>query len=126
MPSPLPLPSHAYSSIQGSSAGTVKIRAANSSMSSSPWRSTQNYPDLPSTLDVHRSFAHIGAVRMIRSVAAQVERKFAARTPLGKKLVEIRERAIAGGMKLLTEAQITEEIESRRGELPNGKTEDIR
>jgi hypothetical protein len=63
---------------------------------------------------------------MIRSVEEQAERKFAARTPLGKKLVAIRERAIAGGMKLLTEAQITEEIESRRGELPNDKTEDIR
>ena len=126
MPSTLTLYLHTYSSIQGSSTGTVIIRAANSSMSSSPWRSTQNFPYLPSTLDVHRSFAHIGVVRTIRSVEAQVERKFAARTPLGKKLVEIRERAIAAGMKLLTEAQITEEIESRRGEQPNGKTEDIR
>jgi hypothetical protein len=55
-----------------------------------------------------------------------VERKFPARTPLGKKLAEIRLRAIANGMELLSEAQIAREIERRRGELPDGEAADIR
>ncbi len=54
------------------------------------------------------------------------ERKFPARTPLGKELVEIRLRAIANGLELLTEAQIAREIESRRGELPDGEAADVR
>lgn len=73
-------------------------------------------------------FATIGNMsdRLEHSEVA-AEKKFPARMPLGKELVEIRLRAIANGLELLTEAQIAREIESRRGELPpDGEAADIR
>lgn len=41
--------------------------------------------------------------------------KYQAKTPLGQKLAEIRARAIASGMKLLTEEELDCEIAERRG-----------
>lgn len=43
-------------------------------------------------------------------------RAYAPKTPLGKKLMAIRERAIASGLRLLTEDEISDEIRRRRGE----------
>lgn len=41
---------------------------------------------------------------------------FRPRTPLGRRLWEIRERFIASGGRLLTEAEIEQEVAERRGE----------
>lgn len=43
------------------------------------------------------------------------EPEFVLQTPLGKKPWEIRQRAIADGMKLLTEEQLEQELAERRG-----------
>jgi hypothetical protein len=43
------------------------------------------------------------------------EPEFVPQTPLGKKLWEIRQRAIAEGMKLLTEEELEKELAERRG-----------
>ncbi len=60
-----------------------------------------------------------------RIAGPAVEKEAPAKTPLGKKLMEIRARAIASGMDLLTQEEILSEIENRRGETPDGKTADI-
>lgn len=41
----------------------------------------------------------------------------AAKTPLGRRLLEIRARAIASGMKLLSEEELDKELAERRGGL---------
>lgn len=43
------------------------------------------------------------------------ESEFVPQTPLGKKLWEIRQRAIANGMKLLTDEELEQELAERRG-----------
>lgn len=43
--------------------------------------------------------------------------EYVPRTPLGKRLFEIRKRAIAAGMKLLSMEEILEEVRRRRREL---------
>uniref|UniRef100_B8HKS4 Uncharacterized protein n=1 Tax=Cyanothece sp. (strain PCC 7425 / ATCC 29141) TaxID=395961 RepID=B8HKS4_CYAP4 len=43
------------------------------------------------------------------------EPEFVPQTPLGKKLWEIRQRAIAEGMQLLTEEELEQELAERRG-----------
>jgi hypothetical protein len=43
------------------------------------------------------------------------ESDFVPQTPLGKKLWEIRQRAIAAGLQLLNEDEIEQEIAARRG-----------
>jgi hypothetical protein len=45
----------------------------------------------------------------------KVESEFLPQTSLGKKLWEIRQRAIANGMKLLTEEELEQELAERRG-----------
>lgn len=42
---------------------------------------------------------------------------FVPRTPLGKKLLSLRTRAIAAGMRLLSADEVLEEVKRRRGEL---------
>ncbi|MEW6138772.1 MAG: hypothetical protein AB1733_11115 [Thermodesulfobacteriota bacterium] len=42
---------------------------------------------------------------------------FIPRTALGQKLASLRNRAIASGMKFLTENEVLEEVKRRRGEL---------
>ncbi len=44
------------------------------------------------------------------------ETSYEPRTELGRKLVELRARGIRSGMKLLTPAEISEEMARRRGE----------
>lgn len=46
--------------------------------------------------------------------------EYQPRTPLGKKLLAIRKRAIAKGMILLSEEEVLKEVESRRGEANDG------
>ena len=43
------------------------------------------------------------------------ESDFVPQTPLGKKLWEIRQRAIASGLQLLNEDEIEQELAARRG-----------
>lgn len=45
----------------------------------------------------------------------QVEPEFLPQNALGRKLWEIRQRAIANGMKLLTEEEFEQELADRRG-----------
>ena len=45
---------------------------------------------------------------------------FAPRTPLGKKLLAIRNSIIAEGLPLLTQEEIEKEVAERRGGLNNG------
>jgi hypothetical protein len=52
-------------------------------------------------------------LQLAQSLKPQPE--FVPQTPLGKKLWEIRQRAIAQGMKLLTEEELEQELAERRG-----------
>ena len=49
------------------------------------------------------------------------ESDFVARTALGKTLVASRTKAIAAGMRLLTEDEVLEEVKRRRGELEDNE-----
>ena len=49
--------------------------------------------------------------------------EFIPRTTLGSKLLALRNRAIASGMRLLSEDEILEEVRHRRGELENGEAD---
>jgi hypothetical protein len=55
----------------------------------------------------------------VNDVSTAPERKaeFIPKTALVKKLVDIRRRAIASGMKLLSSDEILDEIHRRRGEV---------
>jgi len=59
-------------------------------------------------------------VAQIDYISRWDENKSQPRTPLGKRLWAIRERAIANGMSLLSEDEILKEIEFRRGEVNHG------
>jgi len=50
-------------------------------------------------------------------IEAVWEARFTPRTELGEKLLAIRNKAIAKGMKLLTEDEVLEEVKRRRGEI---------
>lgn len=45
----------------------------------------------------------------------ETESEYVPQTPLAKKLWEIRQRAIASGLQLLSEAEIEQELAERRG-----------
>ncbi|NDJ20755.1 hypothetical protein GS682_03675 [Nostoc sp. B(2019)] len=49
------------------------------------------------------------------SDATAIITEYIPQTPLAKKLWEIRQRAIASGIKLLNEAEIEQELAERRG-----------
>lgn len=49
--------------------------------------------------------------------------KFIPRTVLGLKLLALRNRAIASGMRLLCEDEVLEEVRYRRGEFENGESD---
>ena len=51
------------------------------------------------------------------------ESGFIPRTALGKKLATLRIRAIAAGMRLLTEDEVLEEVKRRRGEFEDNETD---
>lgn len=50
----------------------------------------------------------------VLKLAQSLKPQFVPQTPLAKKLWEIRQRAIANGMKLLTEAELEQELADRR------------
>jgi hypothetical protein len=47
--------------------------------------------------------------------------EFAPQTPLGKRLYYLRKKAIASGIRLLSEEEVSEEIMRRRGDLTDDK-----
>lgn len=49
------------------------------------------------------------------------EDEYAPRTPLGKKLVALRKKAIAAGMQLLSEDEVLEEVRRRHGGVEAGE-----
>lgn len=49
--------------------------------------------------------------------------EFTPRTALGAKLLSLRNRAIASGMRLLSEDEVLNEVRRRRGELENGEAD---
>lgn len=61
--------------------------------------------------------AESASYRRSGELSAEALSSFVPKTELGKKLLEIRMRAIAKGMKLLTTDEILEEVRRRRGEL---------
>jgi hypothetical protein len=53
----------------------------------------------------------------IREVQSQIEKiRFIPRSDLGRKILELRKRAIDEGMRLLSEDEVLEEVRRRRGE----------
>jgi hypothetical protein len=50
-------------------------------------------------------------------------REFVPRTEFGKRLVALRAKAMASGMRLLSEDEILEEVRRRRGELQENETD---
>ncbi len=67
----------------------------------------------------------------LQSILPEKVPEFEPQTPLGKKLWEIRQRAIANGMTLLDESELEQELSDRRGTcmklknlLMDGKSDD--
>jgi hypothetical protein len=60
---------------------------------------------------VERTFQYLQSILPEPPTASE----FQPQTPLGKKLWEIRQRAIANGMTLLDESEIEQEVIDRRG-----------
>ena len=59
----------------------------------------------------------VGAVRVtLESITSKVDQEFQPKTDLGRHLWEIRQRAIANGMKLLSQDEVLLEVRNRRGE----------
>ncbi len=69
----------------------------------------------------------IGDEVMSRSVtevfSSEKTEMFLPRTPLGKRLLRLRRKAIEAGMKLLTEDEVLEEVRRRRGEIEDDETD---
>jgi len=56
-------------------------------------------------------------------IPADWDVEFIPRTALGKTLVTLRTKAIAAGMKLLSEEEVLEEVQRRRGEFEDNETD---
>lgn len=61
--------------------------------------------------------------RSTEIVFPEITEEFVPRTPLGKKLLSLRIRAIQAGMTLLSADEVLEEVRRRRGELENDETD---
>jgi len=61
--------------------------------------------------------------RSTEIIIPEVTEAFVPRTPLGRKLLSLRIRAIKAGMKLLTEDEVLEEVRRRRGELEENEAD---
>ncbi len=100
--------------LQQSSTGAVQIDTNQNQMSSSPRRQLREVGGLHSPLANYG--VNINSMTVARFIPEPAASTFVAKTPLGKKLVAIRQRAIASGLRLLTEEEIRLEVELRRGE----------
>ncbi len=56
-------------------------------------------------------------------IPADREAEFIPRTALGNKLLSLRTKAISAGMNLLSEEEVLEEVQRRRGELDDNETD---
>lgn len=74
-------------------------------------------PRSPYAIQIQEARSSVSRIEFGSSVVVQ---EYQPRTPLAKKLLAIRERAIAKGMVLLTKEEVFREIESRRGEINRG------
>jgi hypothetical protein len=99
-----------------SSTGTVRIDMQQNRMSLSPWMPLEEIlAPMPQVVN-YPSMINISSRTVASFLPVPAALSFVAKTPLGKKLAEIRQRAIASGLRLLTEEEISAEIEQRRGE----------
>lgn len=80
------------------------------------YQSNNNKPwvNFEHKIGIERSTNIITITDIPSSIAATAG--FVPATPLGKKLLALRENAIAEGMELLNEDEILEEVKRRRGE----------
>jgi hypothetical protein len=117
---PIPAALDAYNfyfpQVQQGSTGAVRIDTEQSPMSLSPWRGVEEFAAAKNSAPNYVTLIASGSQTSINFMPAEIVRTFAAKTPLGKRLVEIRQRAIAAGLHLLTEEEIRMEVERRRGE----------
>lgn len=58
-----------------------------------------------------------GTTQVTKVISSKWETGFTPQTVLGKKLISLRNKAIAAGMQLLSEEEVLEEVKRRRGEL---------
>ena len=63
-----------------------------------------------------------GSCQVTEVISLDEHKKFVPRTALGRKLLSLRKRAIASGMRLLSEDEVLEEVRRRRGETKNDET----
>lgn len=111
------LPNPAYfPQLQESSTGTVQIDTRQNRMSLSPWRPLGEVVNPGNQVSNYANLVDISSRTVTSFTPAPAVSSFVSRTPLGKKLVEIRQRAILNGLRLLTEEEIRLEVERRRGE----------
>ena len=61
-------------------------------------------------------------VTLLTFLIEPADMTFTARTALGKKLWMLRQRAIGSGMRLLSEDEVLQEVQRRRGELDSDET----
>lgn len=58
-----------------------------------------------------------GTTQVTKVISSKWETGFTPQTVLGKKLISLRNKAIAAGVQLLSEEEVLEEVKRRRGEL---------
>ncbi len=58
-----------------------------------------------------------GTTQVTEVISSKWETGFTPQTVLGKKLISLRNKAIAAGVQLLSEEEVLEEVKRRRGEL---------
>ena len=61
--------------------------------------------------------------RSTETIFPEVTEVFVPHTPLGKKLLSLRIRAIKAGMRLLSADEVLEEVKRRRGELEDNEAD---
>lgn len=61
--------------------------------------------------------------RNTKIAVSEIAEGFVPRTPLGKQLLSLRNKAIRSGMKLLSADEVLEEVKRRRGELEDDEAD---
>lgn len=88
------------------------------------WRSDAVYKALsPWVACVYPVSKEKSTSRAIEVMPSDWEAEFIPRTLLGKRLMALRTKAIAAGMRLLSEEEVLEEVRRRRGELDDNETD---
>jgi len=81
--------------------------------------------DNENSIPIYKPYLEHGssAQQTISVAPATLPDNFLPITGLGKRLFALRRKAIASGLRLLTEDEIIEEVKSRRGEVDGGDTD---